>query len=587
MFVDSEIENSDDDDEEPEFEEEKRIRVGKQFLTPDEERFVEDCSGEEDCESELLLNESISERAGQVDPKWKWTAKPDVKWGNGKVKKPNFGYEPLYNDFVEEPCSPVDYFMRYIPDSLFDEMVTYTNLYAEQQHTKKWRPTDKMELKQFFGIQIMMGNLKLPRIEMFYGEYISTKFRDTIPEYRFYLLRTNFHLVNVLTIPPDSSDKFVRVRPLMDSVRNRCLQLPLEENLSIDEQMIPMRGRVGKGVKQYVRNKPKIKWGIKNIALCGKSGLAYDFVTYQGSTTEFDPDMLSKFGTGATMVLHLSSRIQHPGHKLFFDNYFSTFPLFQILAQKKIHAAGTVRLDRFSNPPFSKDPAMKKNGRGCSEEVVSHDGSVACVKWYDNKCVALASNYIGVGTTDKAQRFDKNTRQKISIDRPEIVREYNTYMGGVDLMNQMVSYYRIFIRSKKWTLRMVTHFIDFAVINSWIEYKNDCEKSGLPKRQVMDLLAFRMQLAKELVCPTAPKRTTRITLDEIRSKNVCTEGREHRTDHNIRYDRIDHLPGYSEQRMRCKLETCSLQSQIFCEKCNVHLCLNKNNTCFTKYHTST
>ncbi|KAG4078865.1 hypothetical protein HA402_007415 [Bradysia odoriphaga] len=129
--------------------------------------------------------------------------------------------------------------------------------------------------------------------------------------------------------------QFVRVRPLMNSVRARCLELPVEECLSIDEQMIPMRGGVTKGVKQYVKNKPNIKWGIKNLVLCGKSGLAYDFACYQGSTTEFDPEMREAFGSGATMVLHLANRIQRSGHKLFFDNYFSSFQLFEILAQKK------------------------------------------------------------------------------------------------------------------------------------------------------------------------------------------------------------------------------------------------------------
>lgn len=60
------------------------------------------------------------------------------------------------------------------------------------------------------------------------------------------------------------------------------------------------------------------------------------------------------------MVLHLANRIDEPGHKLYFDNYFSTFPVFEILAQKKIYAAGTVRLDRFSRPPFASDTEMKK-----------------------------------------------------------------------------------------------------------------------------------------------------------------------------------------------------------------------------------
>ncbi|XP_037048078.1 piggyBac transposable element-derived protein 3-like [Bradysia coprophila] len=466
-------------------------------------------------------------------------------------------------------------------------MVTYTNLYAEQQDAKKWRPTDKAEMKIFIGLQIMMGNLKLPRIELYYSKELDLKmFTDSIPIYRFYLLRTNFHLIDVTTIPNNSSDKFIRVRPLMDSVRRRCLQLPLEEYLSIDEQMIPMRGRATKGVKQFVKNKPKIRWGIKNLVLCGKSGLAYDFICYQGSTTEFDQKMLSTFGSGATMVLHLANRIEGVGHKLFFDNYFSTFPLFQILAQKKIYATGTIRLDRFSKPPFSTDSEMKKIGRGCSEEVVCSDRSVVCVKWYDNKCVALASNYVGVGTPDKAYRFDKNSNQKISIDRPEIVQKYNMNMGGVDLMNQMISYYRIFIRSKKWTLRMVSHFIDFSIVQSWIEYKIHCKRAEVPQRQIMDLLAFRMKLAKQLIYfEQTGKRNARITLEDVRTKHQRNDkSRECRTDKDIRYDGSYHLPKYSENRLRCKLESCNSKSQIYCTKCNVHLCVNKSNDCFYEYH---
>lgn len=142
---------------------------------------------------------------------------------------------------------------------------------------------------------------------------------------------------------------------------------------------------------------------------------------------------------------------------------------------------------------------MKKNGRRCYEELVSSTGSVVCVKWFDNKCVALASNYVGVGQVDKAVRFDKISKEKISITRSQIVRDYNLYMGGVDKMNQMIAYYRIFIRSKKWTLRMLTHFIDFAIVKSHIEYKMDCEKSNIPKRQVMDLLEFRMTLSDQLI----------------------------------------------------------------------------------------
>lgn len=593
MLNESELDDSDDDfgdfvSLEPRAS--KRFRVGEKVLAMEDEQFVEELCNDSDEEfagfskDDLINNLCI----GNICDQWKWTEKENIKWQHGSIKTPTFDFEQIVSDDpFEDVLSPLNYFIKYVPDSLFDDMVHYTNLYAEQKEVKKWKPTDKLEIRKFIGLHIWMGNLKFPRIEMYYQRELQMKiFTDSIPLYRFYQLRTNFHVIDVLGIAPDCTDKFVRVRPLMNSVRARCLELPLEEYLSVDEQMIPCRGRLTKGVKQYVKIKPKIKWGIKNLVLCGKSGLAYDFICYQGESTEFDRKVLANFGLGATIVLHLSSRITRSGHKLYFDNYFSTFALFQILAQKKIYAAGTIRMDRFAKPPFKSDREMKKIGRGCSDEIVSCDGTVSCVKWYDNKCVALASNYIGIGQTDKAERYDKSKNCKISIDRPQIVQNYNINMGGVDLLNQMVSYYRIFVRSKKWTLRVISHFVDFAIVNSWIEYKLDCERAHVPKKERMDLLAFRMKLADQFVSlPRAAKRSTRLAADYQPESNKKVQNREYKPDACSRYDDIGHIPEYSHIRLRCKLETCNLKSKVICTKCKVSLCLNRNNNCYKAYHT--
>lgn len=115
--------------------------------------------------------------------------------------------------------------------------------------------------------------------------------------------------------------------------------------------MVPFKGRLN--VKQYVANKPK-PWGIKIFALCGSSGLIYDFLIYQGGTTELDKTNLQVFGSAASVVLKLSERIAVPNVQLFFDNYFSNYNLLQMLRHKNIYiyAACTARADRFSKPPL-------------------------------------------------------------------------------------------------------------------------------------------------------------------------------------------------------------------------------------------
>lgn len=86
-----------------------------------------------------------------------------------------------------------------------------------------------------------------------------------------------------------------------------------------------------------------------------------------------------------------------------------------------------------------------------------------------------------------------------TVQRPEIVKQYNNGMGGVDLLDQLIAYYRIFMRSNKWPLRLIFHFVDFAVVQSWLEYKNTCAQLDVSKREILDLINFRTRLAKSLV----------------------------------------------------------------------------------------
>lgn len=62
--------------------------------------------------------------------------------------------------------SPVDYFYKYFDDTLFDTMVTYTNLYYLQN--TRFENTNIKELKKIVGIHIIMGNLSYPRIQLYW-----------------------------------------------------------------------------------------------------------------------------------------------------------------------------------------------------------------------------------------------------------------------------------------------------------------------------------------------------------------------------------------------------------------------------------
>ncbi|KAJ8929164.1 hypothetical protein NQ314_018188 [Rhamnusium bicolor] len=160
--------------------------------------------------------------------------------------------------------SPLQYFLRYIGDDLFEEMVQYTNMYALQEGITSFKPTDRYEIKTLIALHIAIG-----------------LFLENMSRDRFFQLRTSLHFVDI-RCPANNKDKFYKIRPLLDSVQKRCSQLELNENLCIDEQMIPFTGNLN--MKQYVKGKP-YPWGIKNFYLWGQTGLAYDFILYQRKKT--------------------------------------------------------------------------------------------------------------------------------------------------------------------------------------------------------------------------------------------------------------------------------------------------------------
>lgn len=147
-----------------------------------------------------------------------------------------------------------------------------TNRYAIQNGSS-WKPTDKWEIKTFIALHVRMGCLKYPRVRMYWDTTLGlSNFSQYMTVNRFFSLRTNFHVVDNLTLSNDNKDRFKKVRPMYDCVRKRCKQLIVERNISIDEQIVPFTGKLN--IKQYCKGNPN-PWGVKIYVMCGSSGTIY------------------------------------------------------------------------------------------------------------------------------------------------------------------------------------------------------------------------------------------------------------------------------------------------------------------------
>lgn len=563
--------------------------VIEEEISDDFLQFIEDDIENEENVGHVTDHNYIRIEDEEPNFQFNLTKKSDIKWVHQSGTSPVsvFNNTSVIED--TEVLIPLNYFKKYVPEEVFSLMSEMTNIYALQKNKSNFKPTNSLEIKILIGLHIYTGVLKFARLRMYWNCKLKVYvFLESMSRDRFFELRSNLHLVNNLEIPNNNKDKFIKVRPLYDSIRKRCNELQLEEELCVDEAIIPFTGQLS--VKQYMKGKPD-PWGIKVFMLNGKSGLVYDFILYQGKDTEINENLLKSFGFSSSVVLHLSKRLKGVlGLKLYFDNFFNSYHLLQALKQINIHAAGTARVNRFGKAPLLPDKEAMRLDRGSSIEVTSTDG-ITLLKWVDNKSVVLASNFVGSGEIDQVERWDKSNKQYICIDRPEIVRRYNHSMGGVDLFDQLISYYRIFIRSRKWTLRAIFHAIDFAIVQSWLEYKRDANQLQIPEKKIMDLLEFRIRVADGLIyCGNLvnKKKRGRPSSSNTPPETAVVQRRrgECRPVTEIQFDGVDHLPLHDNCKLpvRCKYPKCTGKSRIQCQKCRVHLCLSKDRNCFLQFH---
>lgn len=72
------------------------------------------------------------------------------------------------------------------------------------------------------------------------------------------------------------------------------------------------------------------------------------------------------------------------------------------------------------------------------------------VRWHDNGPVNMAFTLVGLESLTKVKRWSKLAKEHVDIDCPQVIPEYNRFMGGVDKLDILMSLYPLYARAKKW-----------------------------------------------------------------------------------------------------------------------------------------
>lgn len=453
---------------------------------------------------------------------------------------------------AEQASTPSEFLRLFFDQELFQIIILESNRYASQKNIDLNLTIE--ELHVFFGILLLSGYGKYPNRRCYWlGEDDVPKLvQDSMRLKRFEKILKYIHFNDNNNII--KQDRLYKLRPLIDQLNQKFRKHGgLDENLSIDESMVPYYGK--HYAKQYIRGKP-IRFGYKNWALCSSSGYMYGFQIYTGK----DSSNEKQFGLGGDVVVSLLKQVEVPpnhGHKLYFDNYFTSLRLLSHLANKKYCATGTMRENRLEQCPVSNKKIWNKAQRG-TYNYFKNDNSLL-VQWKDNKVVSMASNFEGIDIVN-ASRWDRVSKSKKNIPQPKMISSYNKGMGGVDKLDSLVAVYRTRIRQRKWYWPLVAYLLDVSVVNGWILMKK--VKPSAPGAE--SLLQFRRY----------------ISLNFLKTFGVKPQqGRVTRPIEDVKYDNLGHLIVYNETDRRCGL--CGKKSQFICEKCKIGL---HPKICFKLYH---
>lgn len=515
---------------------------------------------------------------------------PQRKW-----KKEDISYPPLPDFTHSAPDalrSPSEYFQDMFPMNLVDDIVYQTNLYARQKNINTTFQTDRHELMMFIGIVLYMGVCILPSIEDYWGRFTRVvQVANVMSSKRFRLIRSMLHFNNNENIH-GTTDRFFKVRPLYASLTRQFLKVKATPTQSIDEVMVSYKGTRAGTLRQYIQTKPD-KWGYKLFCRASSDGFIHDILMYQGETTFTSHNTMlsqeeSQLLVSAKTVLVLAKTINRPSDStIYADNYFTSIELVEYLKDNVgCRYVGTVRVNRVGRAPLisTKELDKKTSPRG-QYDYCSSNGILA-LRWKDNKNVTVLSSDAGVEPVGKVKRYDRNSKKKVEVPCPNVIKQYNGKMGGVDKSDMLTHLYKSPMRARRWYMRLFGYTLDLSVCNAWILYKRDCQALG---ETPMPLKLFRLDISCFARCQqTMGSRMTRASPDQPMTIPRRGQRAELPTDHQRFDNSKTHLPIFVSNRQTCK--HCSTKATVhrsrwMCDVCQIALCLSDTRNCFRPFHT--
>ena len=308
--------------------------------------------------------------------------------------------------------------------------------------------------------------------------------------------------------------------------------------------------------------------GYKVWCINFSNGYLYSFTIYQGKGSQ--NEHTKEFGLGASIVLDLVQRLPEGSYHLLADNYFMSIPLLKRMKELEYGCTGTFKRNMLQNCPLTEKRPFMKEARGTIEAFYDPKTQVLMCQWMDNSAVVVGSNCEGVWPTDKAKRYNGTKKEYFEVDRPHMITDYNSGMGGTDVMDQALSCYHPSIRNRKWYFPIFVFLLKVGSFNAWMLHK---QLTAAGKQTTLPYLDFIRSIVRDYLSRHGTERKIGRRANVLRVTKVSK-----RVEDSIRYDGKDHLMDIAPTKSRGAL--CGMTVKRYCTKCKVKL----HDRCFAAFH---
>ncbi|XP_039546208.1 uncharacterized protein LOC120492126 [Pimephales promelas] len=527
--------------------------------------------------------------------------------------------EPVLPDFspkrppgpqlmTDSTYTPLQLFQLFFTRSTIKTIVKNTNSNAEkrEQAGKKlesttWVPLTIAEFYSYLALVVYMGLVKLKSFADYWAQKQMYNFpypQSVMPQARFQAISLNLHLCDLQEDEENNKkkgtpgyDRLFKIKPLYTDLLSACKKhFHPNREISVDERIVAAKARLG--LKRRMNDKTT-KWGYKLFILADSlCGYTWNFFVYEGKTSTS-----SSKGVGYDSVMRLlDHKDLGKGYRLYTDSFYTTPTLVLDLLQNSILACGTLR--QTSSLPETND-LSERSERGSIRWC--RQGPLLFVKWMDMREVLMCSTIHKAFSEDTVPRNAKGVDgvwKPRPIPVPSAVKDYSKYMGGVDLSDCLLEYYNVLHKSTNWYKAFFFHFLDIAVVNSFILHQN------LAKAKIKTPLThklFREALVSELASVGRGKGPRTSASKESKRKSAYVPSSP--VESNI-YSPSDTesppSPAQTEQCYpeyfgpdasygrklcaMCKVQGSKVKTPIYCSHCKVALCFVSSRNCFRKWH---